>query len=29
MIQVVGVIAYCFGSQMLNMMPFLQLYPAL
>ena len=29
MIQVVGVVAYIFGSQMLNMMPFLQLYPAL
>jgi hypothetical protein len=29
MIQLVGVIAYVFGSQMFNMMPFLQLYPAL
>ena len=28
-IQIVGVLTYALGSQMLNMMPFMQLYPAL
>ena len=27
--QIVGVLAYCLGSQALNLMPFFQLYPAL